>query len=114
MPRAITGQTTTMGQTSVGQGDFGSRFPWYVDMINRAMSQAWNKGEVDARTPKGTRANIHFVILKDGSIKDDVRIERSSGSYTLDKSCQRAAQRVGKLRPLPAGETLDVYYYCEY
>ena len=116
MPRAITGQTMP-GPTSVGEGDFGSRFPWYVDSINRAMSQVWNKGEVDARTPKGTRSNIHFTIAKDGTVKDDVRIDKSSGSFTLDKSCQRAAQRLGRLQPLPngyAGSTLDVFYYCEY
>src|SRR5260370_21480846 len=31
IPRAITGQTTTVRPTSVNEGDFGSRFPWYVD-----------------------------------------------------------------------------------
>ena len=47
----------------------------------------------------------------------DVRLDRSSGSPTLDNSCMRAAQRVSTFGPLPSGyneSTLLVSYYCEY
>jgi protein TonB len=116
MPRAITGQTTTVGPTSVSEGDFGSRFPWYVDAINRKMSQMWNKGEVDPRTPKGARVYLSYTIHKDGA-PADVQVERSSGSPTLDRSCVRGVQRVDTFGNLPAGytsSTLKVSYYCEY
>lgn len=116
MPRAITGQTTTVGPTSISEGDFGSRFPWYVDGINRKMSLTWNKGEVDPRTPKGARAYVTFSIHRDGT-PSDVQIDRSSGSTTLDSSCKRAVQRVDTFGNLPGGynsSTLKVSFYCEY
>ncbi len=116
MPRAITGQTTTVGPTSVSEGDFGSRFPWYVDGINRKMSQSWNKSEVDPRTPKGARVFLTYTIHRDGS-PADVQVDRSSGSSTLDRSCVRGVQRVDTFGNLPPGynsSTLKVSYYCEY
>lgn len=115
LPRAIQG-VNKPGPTSVQQGDFGSRFPWYVDAINRKMSVDWNKFEVDQRTPKGARSYITFTIRRDGSVTS-VQIDRSSGSPTLDRSCQRAAQRVDTFGNLPgaySGNTLNVSYYCEY
>lgn len=116
MPRAITGQTSNAGPTSVSEGDFGSRFPWYVDGINRKMSIMWNKGEVDPRTPKGTKVFLAYTIHRDGT-PSDVQVDRSSGSPTLDRSCVRAVQRVDTFGNLPAGynsSTLKVSYYCEY
>jgi protein TonB len=116
MPRAITGQTTTVGPTSISEGDFGSRFAWYVDGINRKMSQNWNKQEVDPRTPKGARVFLTYTVHRDGT-PADVQIDRSSGSPTLDRSCVRGVQRVDTFGNLPAGynsSTLKVSYYCEY
>ena len=116
MPRALNGQTTTVGPTSVSEGDFGSRFPWYVDSINRKMSQSWNKGEVDPHTPKGARVYLTYTIHRDGT-PADVQIDRSSGSSTLDRSCIRGVQRVDTFGNLPSGynsSTLKVSYYCEY
>ncbi len=116
MPKAVTGQTTTVGPTSVSEGDFGSRFPYYVDGINRKMSQSWNKAEVDPRTPKGARVFLIFSIRQDG-VPGDVQLDRSSGSPTLDRSCMRGVQRVDTFGHLPNGytsNTLKVSYYCEY
>ncbi len=48
------------GQTTVSDGDFGSRFGWYVDNLNRKMAASWYKPEVDPHTPRGTRAYIQF------------------------------------------------------
>jgi len=115
MPRAIQGQSNP-GPTSITQGDFGSRFPWYVQQINTKMGQMWNKFEVDPHTPRGARVYLDFSIHRDGSPANAV-IEQSSGSPTLDRSCLRAAQRVDTFGPLPpgySGSTLNVSYYCEY
>ena len=116
LPRAIAGQTTTIGQTSIAEGDFGSRFPWYVDGINRKMSQNWNKQEVDPRTPKGARVFLVFAVHRDGT-PGEWQVDRSSGSPTLDRSCLRAVQRVDTFGNLPGAynlSTLKVSYYCEY
>jgi protein TonB len=115
MPRASQ-QGFTSGATTVNNGDFGSRFGWYVEGIGRKMATNWYKSLVDQSTPRGARSYIEFRIYKDGSVSD-VKLDRSSGSPTLDSSCMRAAQRVDTFGPLPAGynqSTLLVSYYCEY
>jgi protein TonB len=109
-------QPGSSGPTTVGDNNFASLFPWYVDQINRKMSQTWNKAQVDARTPKGARVFLAFTIFRDGS-HDQPRIDTSSGSPTLDSSCLFAAQRVDTFGQLPANynqNTLKVSYYCEY
>jgi len=106
----------TIGQTTVGDNNFASLYPWYVDQINRTMSQNWNKGQVDSRTPKGARIYMVFTIHRDGSLSG-LQLDRSSGSPTLDRSCMIAAQRVNSFGNLPASynqSTLKVSYYCEY
>jgi len=115
-PRGIQSQGSSTGPTSVSEGDFGSRFGWYVDGINRKMATSWYKPEVDPRTPKGARVYLVFTIRRDGSPKD-AQIDRSSGSPTLDRSCLRGVQRVdtfGQLPPAYNSSTLKVSYYCEY
>jgi len=104
------------GPAQVGDNSFASMFGWYVDQINRKMSASWNRYEVDPRTPKGTRANIIFTIHRDGS-QSDVKLDRSSGSPTLDRSCVRGAQRADTFGALPAAyrqNSLSVFYFCEY
>ncbi len=109
-------QPGSAGPTTVGDNNFASLFPWYVDQINRKMSQTWDKGQVDARTPKGARIYQAFTIYRDGS-HSQPRVDTSSGSPTLDNSCMIAAQRVDTFGQLPANynqSTLKVSYYCEY
>jgi protein TonB len=115
MQRATQADTSN-GPVTVSDGDFGSRFGWYVDGINRKMATSWYKPEVDPRTPKGARVYLIFTIHKDGS-PAEVQVDRSSGSPTLDRSCQRGVQRVdsfGQLPPAYNASTLKVSYYCEY
>jgi periplasmic protein TonB len=116
MPRAVQGQTAATNGPTSSAGDFGSKFPWYVDGINRKMSISWNKGDVDPRTPKGTRVFIVFTIHRDGT-PTEVQLDKSSGSPTLDRSCIRGVQRVDTFGNLPgaySSSTLKVSYYCEY
>jgi len=115
MPRTAQ-PSLTAGPTTVNNGDFGSRFGWYVQGISTKMSQNWYKALVDPSTPRGARSYIDFTISRDGSVANP-KIERSSGSSTLDRSCVDAARRVDTFGPLPTGynqSTLLVSYYCEY
>jgi protein TonB len=115
MPRTIS-QAGSSGPAAVGDNGFASMFPWYVDQINKKMGTTWNRFEVDPRTPKGIRVYLTFTIHKDGSVSN-VRLDRSSGSPTLDVSCERGVQRVdtfGNLPPSYNQGTLQVSYYCEY
>ncbi len=109
-------QVGSAGPTTVGDNNFASLFPWYVDQINRKMSQSWDKGQVDQRTPKGARVFLVFSIFRDGS-HSGAQIDTSSGSPTLDRSCLLGVQRVdtfGQLPPNYNQSTLKVSYYCEY
>jgi protein TonB len=115
MPRS-TLQNGSIGATSVSNGNFASRFGWYVDGINRKMSMNWNKMEVDPRTPKGTMAQVYFKVSRQG-VPSEFKINKSSGSPTLDRSCQRASQRVDTFGNLPAesnDQWIDVTFDCTY
>ncbi len=104
------------GPTTVGDNSFASLYGWYVDQINRKMGESWNKYEVDPRTPRGARVYLTFSIHRDGSISN-LQLDRSSGSPTLDSSCERGVQRVDTFGNLPAAYNqgiLRVSYYCEY
>jgi protein TonB len=97
-------------------GDFGSRFGWYVDIIKRKAQQSWYKAEVDPKTAAGVKVYVTFNIARDGT-PSQVRIEKSSGSPSLDSSALRAMQRVDTFGPLPAGyngRELNVEYYFEF
>jgi protein TonB len=116
MARSVAAQNGSNAPVSISNGDFGSRFGWYVDGITRKMASNWNRYEVDQRTAKGARAYIQFTIHRDGSVSN-IRLDQASGSPTLDSSCQRAAQRVDTFGQLPAGynqSTVMTSYYCEY
>jgi protein TonB len=109
-------QGYTSGQTTVSDSDFGARFGWYVDAMNRRMGSSLYRQEVDPHTPKGARAYIQFAIHRDGSLSN-VQLSQTSGSPTLDRSCLRAAQRVdtfGSLPPQYNQSTVMTSYYCEY
>jgi len=108
--------TASNGPVNVNNGDFGSRFGWYVDAINRKVSQNWNKFEVDSHTPKGTATQIYFQVNSQG-MPSHFKINTPSGSPTLDQSCLRSTQRVDTFGPLPRDANvafLNVTYDCMY
>src|SRR6202167_1683496 len=117
MPRATMAQNTASnGPVSVTNGDFGSRFGWYVEIIKRKVSQNWNRFEVDARTPKGASTEIYFRVNRQGA-PSGFKINKPSISPTLDQSCLRATQRVDTFGDLPRDSNdqwLDVTYDCTY
>jgi protein TonB len=116
MPRATLSQGGANGPVTVSNGDFGSRFGWYVEIIKRKVSQNWNRFEVDPRTPKGTTTEIYFRVNRQG-VPTNFKINTASGSTTLDQSCLRATQRVDTFGGLPresSDQWLDVTYDCTY
>lgn len=117
MQRAVQSATTSAnGQVAVSSGSKGFNYPFYIEGIQRKFAQSSYRGEVDPRTPAGSRAYILFTIRRDGS-PTDIRMDKSSGSPTLDRACLRAAQRVDTYGPLPSPPSEgnpSVSYYCEY
>jgi len=86
----------------VQNGDFGSRFGWYVDIIKRTVSQNWYSQLADPNASMGHSAVVTFVVHRDGSVTDP-RIAQSSGVPSLDLSAIQAVERVNAFGPLPAG-----------
>ena len=116
MARSMQPLGFSSGQTTVSDGDFGSRFGWYVDGINRKMTASSFRQEVDPHTPRGSRAYVQFAIHRDGSVSN-VQMSQNSGSQTLDRACMRAAQRVDTFGALPAQytqSTVMTSFFCEY
>jgi protein TonB len=117
MPRATMAQPSASAQpVSVTNGDFGTRFPWYVDGIKRKVDQNWIRAQVDPRTPHGATVQIYFRVSRQGT-PSAFRVNTASGSPTLDRSCLLATQRVDTFGDLPHDSNdqwLDVTYDCTY
>jgi periplasmic protein TonB len=101
---------------AVNGGDFGSRFGYYVSVIQRKVRENWYTQVIDPRTAEGTQAVVTFSIHRDGSVSD-IRVQSRSNSPTLDSSGLQAVQRVDNFGPLPAGYnqgTVSVAYTFTY
>ncbi len=68
-----------------GGGDFGSRYAWYVRVVNQKVSENWLKYEVDPRIQDANRVYVTFDIERNGR-PTNVQIEQSSGVPSLDQS----------------------------
>jgi protein TonB len=83
-----------------GGGDFGSRYAWYVRVVQQKVSENWLKYEVDPRVTDARRVYVTFDIKRDGH-PTNVQVEQSSGVPSLDQSAVRALQRIDTFGPLP-------------
>jgi protein TonB len=99
-----------------GGGDFGTKYAWYVQVINRKVSENWLKYEVDPRITAGQRVYITFDVTRDGH-PTNVQVEQSSGVPALDICAVRALQRIDTFGPLPpdySGGKISVEYWFDY
>jgi periplasmic protein TonB len=99
-----------------GGGDFGTRFAWYVQGVQRKVSENWQKYEVDPRISTAQRVYITFDIVRDGH-PTNVQVEQSSGVPSLDNSASRAIQRIdtfGALPPEYSGSKVSVEFWFDY
>lgn len=99
-----------------GGGDFGSRFAWYVRVVNQKVSENWLKYEVDPRIQNANRVYLTFDIDRSGR-PSHIQIEQSSGVPSLDMSAVRALQRIDTFGPLPPdypGSKVSVEFWFDY
>jgi|HubBroStandDraft_6_1064221.scaffolds.fasta_scaffold85578_4 protein TonB len=97
-------------------GDFGSRFGWYVQQIQRKVSENWLKYEVDPTVSQAERVYITFDVTRDGH-PTNISVEQSSGVPSLDQSATRALQRIDTFGPLPSdysGNKVSVEFWFDY
>lgn len=99
-----------------GGGDFGTRYGWYVQVIQRKVSENWLKYEVDPSINSASRVYITFDVARDGH-PFNVQVEQSSGIPSLDQSAVRALQRIDTFGTLPPdynGSKISVEYWFDY
>jgi protein TonB len=99
-----------------GGGDFGSRFAYYVQIVNRKVSENWLKYEVDPGITDARRVYVTFDIMQDGHPLN-VQLEQSSGVPSLDQSAVRALKRIDTFGPLPdgySGNRVSVEFWFDY
>jgi len=99
-----------------GGGDFGTRYAWYVQVIQRKVSENWMKYEVDPRITSAQRVYITFDVTRDGH-PTNVQVTQSSNVPSLDVSATRALQRIDTFGPLPPdypGSKISVEYWFDY
>ncbi|HUJ96446.1 MAG TPA: TonB family protein [Terriglobales bacterium] len=99
-----------------GGGDFGSRYAWYVRVVQQKVSENWLKYEIDPRITEAQRVYVVFDIGRDGH-PSNVQIEQSSGVPSLDQSAVRAIQRIDTFGPLPSdysGNKVSVEFWFDY
>jgi protein TonB len=101
---------------SGGGGDFGSRYSWYVRVVQQKVSENWLKYEIDPRISEARRVYIVFDILRNGQ-PSSIEVEQSSGVPSLDQSAVRALQRIDTFGPLPSdysGNKVSVEFWFDY
>lgn len=99
-----------------GGGDFGTRYAWYVRVVQQKVSENWLKYEVDPRITDAQRVYVTFDVMRDGH-PTNVRVEQSSGVPSLDQSAIRAIQRIDTFGPLPgdySGNKVSVEFWFDY
>jgi len=99
-----------------GGGDFGSRYAWYVQVVQKKVTENWLQYEVDPRIREANRFYLGFDIARDGH-PTNVQIEQSSGVPSLDNSAIRAIQRIDTFGSLPSdysGRYVHVEFWFDY
>ena len=120
-PNIPTGYSPTPGPAATGDkvigqggGDFGGRYPWYVDAVRNRIRQSWDQTTIEPAVRAAHRAHtvMNFRINANGSISN-IRVSQSSGNSSMDYSAMRALQSIDALRPLPndyMGSYVDVTF----
>jgi protein TonB len=113
IPQSTIEMTNGTASAMVQDRTFGSRFAYYVNIVNRTVAQNWYTREADPRASIGKSVTVIFDINRDGTPANP-RLGSSSGSQSLDQSALRAVQRVEGFGPLPAGDHITVEYTFHY
>jgi protein TonB len=123
IPRSST--TFTMGNTptqaglsfnGAAGGDFGARFGYYVEAVQRRVSSNWLQSTIDPGVLWAPRVVLTFDVLRDGTVTN-IQITQSSNNYSVDTSAERAVQASSPFQPLPggySGSRVSVEFYFDY
>ena len=83
----------TSGVTGIEGGDFP--YTIYIERMKNLIGSHWFRSQGATGT-----VTIHFVINRDGSVRD-AAVETTSGNSTFDRGALRAVMETSPLPPLP-------------
>jgi protein TonB len=106
IPQSIQQNKNGSAALTVQDHVFGQRYAYYFDAVQRIILQNWQVQEAGPGTV-GKQVKLIFDINADG-VPQNVRVEVSSGSPSLDASAVHALQRVDSFGPLPMGSKTTV------
>jgi len=104
------------GMNGVGGGNFGARYSWYVEAVQRRISGNWLVATVDPSVRQAPRVLVIFQVSRDGSISK-IQVQQSSGNVSVDDSARRAVLGSNPLPPLPndyAGSSVNVEFWFDF
>jgi periplasmic protein TonB len=105
-----------LGFSGTSGGDFGARYTWYVEAVQRRISMNWLQATVDPAIQFAPRVVATFDILRNGSVVN-AQIVRSSGNASVDRSAMRAILGSNPLQPLPndySGSKVSVEFWFDF
>ena len=113
------GQGTTQAGMSfdgAGGGNFGDKFSWYVEAVQRKISGNWLQSTVDPRISFAPRLVATFDIARNGTVSN-IQITKSSGDATVDQSAVRAIRESSPMQALPPaynGSRVSVEFWFDF
>jgi protein TonB len=110
--------TTQAGMSfdGAGGGNFGDRFSWYVEAVQRKVSSNWLQSTVDPGISFAPRLVATFDINRDGSVAN-IQITKSSGNASVDQSAVRAirdSSPMDRLPPAYSGSRVSVEFWFDF
>jgi periplasmic protein TonB len=105
-----------MGFEGPGAGNFGERFSWYVEAVQRKVSSAWLQSTVDPSIQFAPRLVATFDIMRDGSVAN-IQVTKSSGNASVDSSAVRAIRDASPMQQLPpaySGSKVSVEFWFDF
>jgi protein TonB len=105
-----------LGVSGPGAGNFGARYSWYVEAVQRRISGNWLQSSVDPNIRWAPRMVVTFQIQRNGSVAN-TQILQTSGNRSVDNSAIRAIQESSPFQPLPndySGSFVNVEFWFEF
>ena len=92
----------SQGTLLITPGPGGAAYANYAQFVKSVYEDAWTVA--DELTDESSTAKVTVTIAKSGHVLS-ARLERPSGNPTLDRSVQRALDKVRFIAPFPEGAT---------
>ena len=113
------GNSPAQGGIGIGGpagGAFAQRYAWYVEAVQRRISNNWLQSTVDPSIRFAPRVVVQFQIFRDGAASN-IQITQSSGNASVDRSALRAVQDSIPFLKLPgdySGPYVSVEFWFEF